>query len=377
MTIQRSKPLTKTPANKPHMCKLFLATGPMKQQTQRALLIEINDAFACTQKDGFGFLSRGKSADQIAYGRYLSPSHFPGFGAKASIPDWLTPPMDECGSLPQTSYCLLAHGRTSTSKVCLENVHPFRNQQLFLAHNGILRWIGQGVGPIAPNGCDSEEFFQWITRNNFNWKAARENWGGSGAVIVSDIEAGITVVAQDDANLTMAKRKSGGWIVSTFASDIETIARKSGLGLLHKPLKVPRKLIFFGPTGEIIGDTDWAGFGSPGYVSQYDRDRVYNADTGRTAAQAFFAQGQSSHAEGTNGNCNPKGFQPDPKRLPVRVNKVSANGCHGPATTEQVLGTTATDAEIQAELEAEQTKALAVLEQESQAPGWPHGTYMD
>jgi len=216
--------------------------------------------YAKTQKHGFGFVAI--APDSVAYGRYKDPDSYVGFDVK-NIPAFLRADGQEDGQLPDTSNILIAHGRTSTNAICPQNVHPFRKDNLFLAHNGQVEWLGKKSDePRSIAGCDSEQLLNWLAAGN-SWEAAHDAWGGWGAVMLADATIGQMCIAVGSGRLYCAKRAYGkGWVFATDDDDLVWICRQSAVKLATRPIKIPTHLIYIGADGGIEADAEWAGFGS-------------------------------------------------------------------------------------------------------------------
>lgn len=250
------------------MCKLFIATGSLSQSQVLAILKATNSTFAKSQPDGFGFVAYGDT-NTVARGRYLSPSAYPGFGFE--VPKFCSSPSSEEGSLPKVTKALVIHGRTSTNRVMTENVHPFKYGSLYLAHNGVLRWTGNGPCPTAPNDCDSEQFLNWFFNNKEDWSKTDDNWSGYGVFgVVNTTTRKLTVAKCGSGNLHWAGSK-GLHLFSTQANDLQHIATKCRLRV-SQPLTVkPKTLIQFDLRKGSLKLSDWVGFGSGTRDAMWDR----------------------------------------------------------------------------------------------------------
>src|SRR6266542_2714430 len=226
------------------MCKLFAITGKTNKDTARRLLFSVNFMYAKTQKHGFGFVAM--APDGYAYGRYKDPENYVGFDVK-NIPAFLRADGFEEGTLPETSNLLIAHGRTSTNAISPANVHPFRNGNLFLAHNGMVDWLGKKTDePESSGGCDSEQLLNWLVAGG-TWEEARTVWGGWGAVMLADVATQQMCIAVHSTRLHCAKRAYGkGWVFATDDDDLVWICRQSGVKLATRPIQIPTHLVYTG-----------------------------------------------------------------------------------------------------------------------------------
>lgn len=246
------------------MCKLFIATGSFNKQQVMAMLAAANKAFAQSQRDGFGFIAYG-SKKSAAYGKYLDPASYVGFGV--DLPSWVPSTRMEAGAIPKVTTALVIHGRTSTNRVMIENVHPFHSRGTFLAHNGVLSWIGKGPTPEAKNGCDTEQFFNWFQQNHDNdsaWAATHEHWSGYGVFGIVDGNNGTLTVAKcGSGNLRWLGNKKNHFF-STDGSDLMRITRaaKFNLGRSSDMSRKTRIVFKLTATGsEVQSVDDWKGFG--------------------------------------------------------------------------------------------------------------------
>lgn len=221
------------------MCKLFIATGRFSRKQVLALLNATNNAFASSQRDGFGFAAYGGGS--VAFGRYLNPRVYPGFGS--DLPPFVTCPRSESGSLPEVTKALVIHGRTSTNRVTVENVHPFKKGSLYLAHNGVLRWTGGGHAPKAAHDCDTEQFLNWFDDSNQRkWVGTASTWSGYGVFgVIDSASKTLTVAKCGSGNLHWAGA-DGVNLFSTSPADLAVIARRSKIRV-GQPIDVNRNTV--------------------------------------------------------------------------------------------------------------------------------------
>jgi predicted glutamine amidotransferase len=238
------------------MCKIFTITGAVSRPQVHNLLALTNKVFAETQHDGFGFLSIGKT---LAFGRYRFPDSFPGFDSH--LPSFLLRDTSETGVISNTSSALLIHGRHSTNERCLENVHPFVLNDMYLVHNGVLDYVGKGNEPKPKNKCDSEAFLMWLQDNAPEF--AFIDWSGYGAIFTYSKSEGLTLIKCSSSRLSVAKRKgNNGYVFSTDSRDLVEICESAGIKLASNPISVPQCIVNFGVDGSIVQHRDWQGFGS-------------------------------------------------------------------------------------------------------------------
>lgn len=243
------------------MCKILAVTGPLKRSAQERVLDATATLFSRSQRDGFGFVSHGKTT--TARGRYLRPEMFAGFGFCRNLPEFLVRDVLEEGIMPEVSQVLLAHGRTSTNRTCVYNVHPFRRKSVYIIHNGILDWVGTKKNrPASEFGCDTEEFLNYLMAGNELYDA-HEDWAGYGAIFILDSKSGkLTLAKCYTSTLYGAQRVKSGWVFSSEAADLLRIARAGNIQLRTRPIPFPQRLVFFGPDGNLAKDDSWQGFAS-------------------------------------------------------------------------------------------------------------------
>lgn len=247
------------------MCKLFIATGSFSKRQVVAMLAATNKAFSSSQRDGFGFVAYGGKG-KLAYGKYLDPSAYAGFDA--NLPKWVHAKHIEVGNLPEVTTALVIHGRTSTNRVMIENAHPFHHEGTFLAHNGVLSWIGKGPAPDAKNGCDTEQFFNWFQANKSGdsaWDATPDHWSGYGVFGIVDSNKGtLTVSKCGSGNLRWVGSK-GNHFFSTDGADLIRITRAASFRYAKTSEMTRRTRILFklNATGSTVKSVDdWKGFGT-------------------------------------------------------------------------------------------------------------------
>lgn len=245
------------------MCKLAIITGPLKQRQVAAALTAANNAFMATEKDGFGFVAA--AGKRVARGRYLFPSQFAGY--LSGLPERFVPFASEENRVPIGVDTLIIHGRTSTNASGLANVHPFRHGNLYLAHNGVIRWTGDKALEPTP-ACDSEQLLHWLAANNQNFDGLDAVFSGFGAVALYDASTGILTVARDGASLFVARRRNNaGWIMATTLEILRSVCKKAKTGIDTNPIVFPKcRMTFKG--GKILTDDDWAGFGNRPWDAQ-------------------------------------------------------------------------------------------------------------
>lgn len=291
------------------MCKLFVLTGELKKKTAVAAIDAVNSSYKFSQRDGFGFVALQGIAKPPVAGWYKDPARFCGFGIHRILPKWLFDPVEsaERGEFSPVQTGLIVHGRSSTNSVSLWNVHPFVDESgnVWLAHNGVLRWNGDKKDePACKDDCDSEQLLNWLTAGG-QWDQAERLWTGYGAVAVGTVHDGQILIAHDGARLHMAKRSNGpGWILATDDDDLVKIARESGIGLATKPVKVPRCIFHFHPDGSIGQHWEWRGFGAintqTGFCRQYDATADWQPTGGNGNGKYSGKKGKTKHGQATS-----------------------------------------------------------------------------
>ena len=274
------------------MCKLFIAAGAFPRKVATRIIEETVDVFGKTQTDGFGYVAYG--GGKIATSRHLNPAGYVAFGEE--MPAFIDGARAEDGEMPEVVTALLIHGRTSTNRVCIENVHPFTAGRLRLAHNGILNWKGAGPEPGAENGCDSESFLNWmLSFKNYDaaWAETEANWSGYGVFGIVDAKRKSLTVAKCGSGKLAWTRGTYGHMFSTDAGDLTSIARMSGLKSA-RPADVRSGTVstfrIAGETASLVRVSEWAGFGS--FVRDTSYYRSYG--TGAQGTGCGFASGAPS-----------------------------------------------------------------------------------
>jgi predicted glutamine amidotransferase len=275
------------------MCKLFIATGSFTQEQTLLMLRVINTRFASTQRDGFGITLYGDSGATVAHGRYLNPSMYSEFGS--DVPWFVDSKQKESGKVPNITTAIIAHGRTSTNKVTIHNCHPFKNDNIMLAHNGVLDWTGsRRRRPKAKHGCDSEQFLTWLSagrRNSTNWIEpwldSSKKWSGYGVFGVLDIDRGELVVAKCRTGSLHWSGIGGVNIFSTVSEDVEAVAGIAHPGISkRRSVKVrPGSVIVYNVKLDIPKMTDhtakWDGFEGMGHDSRIAKSRNWDNHYGK------------------------------------------------------------------------------------------------
>lgn len=209
------------------MCRILAITG-LLTSTRANKAINACNAVLKDQRDGFGFFA-GRPNGRTFGGKYLEPNRFTGF--RSDYPSFLDTIKTEWGSIGQCN-AFVAHGRVSTNKVCLGNVHPFRSGRMLLVHNGILDWLGE-ASTRPPFDCDSEQFSAWLSiqPKQLPPLSTPQLWSGYGAFVTYAQDYGLRILKCRSASLFAARRRgrSKGWLVGTRESDINALASTLGI----------------------------------------------------------------------------------------------------------------------------------------------------
>lgn len=263
------------------MCKLFIATGSFTKDQVLHMLRATNASFAKSQRDGFGFIAYG-SKKSAAYGKYLNPSEYLGFGKE--LPSWVNSNRIEVGTIPKVTTALVIHGRTSTNSVLMHNVHPFHNKGTFLAHNGVLSWKGEGPAPTAKHGCDTEQFFNWMQEQgaagqDVAWGATADHWTGYGVFgIINTTTGHLTVAKCGSGNLKWVGSDNNHFF-STDGADLLRITRAAKFQFSKSADMRPKSRVVFklnAHGSKVQSVTDWKGFGTRVIDDSWRRSMGYN-----------------------------------------------------------------------------------------------------
>lgn len=286
------------------MCKLFIAAGKFSREQTLRMIAEANTVFATTQRDGFGFTAYGPGG--VAYGRYLNPESYCGFGVE--IPPFIQATQIEEGQIPSTVTALVVHGRTSTNKVIIDNCHPFKSRSIHLAHNGVLRWVGDGPGPKAKNGCDTEEFFQWWLHRKAQdkWAGTEKHWSGYGVFgVIDQVGKRLTVAKCGAGQLGWATDDRNNHLFSTLSYDVVQIGKAAGVKVAYKSIPMsPNSIAEFSLSGQraVLADTRrWSGFASSVRDAAWDRSMGV-----RTTRDAYLTKKYGRQTEMWDDNLAPR-----------------------------------------------------------------------
>ena len=265
------------------MCKLLIATGKITRDNAIKLIESAHDSFYSSQRDGFGFVAYGP--DGLASGHYLTPSDY--VGHKMPVPKFVQRNIVETGTIPKIVSALLVHGRTSTNSVQIENVHPFQRRigkrnNVWMVHNGILRWIGEGIAPVARHGCDSEQFLNWIADHGSKqipesvWNECNRNWSGYGVFGILEPEINrLSVVKCGSGHLSwLSNCPSGLHLFSTQSGDVERAGKAIGIkgsGMRVQSKSISTFSLFPQGGSKLASVRSWSGFGDSVRDDLWDR----------------------------------------------------------------------------------------------------------
>lgn len=280
------------------MCRLLMVTKLIDGKTARRVIDETAAKFKDTQRDGFGFAAFNRRGEQVAYGRYYPT--YKGWGTTEGA-------LEE-GSLDGDEIqTLIVHGRTSTNVLGTEYCHPYERNKVYVAHNGILSWRGEGPAPTHPN--DSGAFLEWLEQNDNPvpsvWK---DSWSGYGALAIMIPGHGLQVTKCNSAHLSMVAARKSGYILTTRATDFPTWLVEAGA----RPVVLDSRDLRFDTNGELASVRPFSGFArrvfdAAAYRSLYERnfpatsragvDDEYEEEFDDTVDEEFYDEEADSYEE--------------------------------------------------------------------------------
>lgn len=204
------------------MCKLLIVTATLSRETTLKLLRQTARNFEKTQRDGFGFASFDVNGNPTAWGRYYDT--YKGWGKNRKN----NKNVIEVGDIPEVVQTLIVHGRTSTNVRGVEYCHPYSLKGTYLAHNGILEWVGpEDQEPDHEN--DSGAFLEWLVANQHpETNAWTKNWAGYGAMAIMRPGKGLTVTKCERTRLTLTPAARGGYVFATSPDDVPRYLAQRG-----------------------------------------------------------------------------------------------------------------------------------------------------
>ena len=221
------------------MCKLTGWTSapntPLLKSHANAGLVAAHAVIKRTEKDGFGFAQAGSKGLRS---RYAEPTDFreldgltelfkrAGGAAKAFA---FSSRSHHAGTYAAGSH-MIAHGRTATCAVTLDNVHPFRRRGWTLAHNGVVDWEGPAAGdqpcPHSQVTCDSQHLLIAMAdhKTTAERKEALSHISGYAAFLALSPRGELIAAVDDTARLFAGITSKGRWIFGTTAEIVEAVA---------------------------------------------------------------------------------------------------------------------------------------------------------
>ena len=209
------------------MCKLFAvsSTAKMKRTLLERTIWYINQTYASSQRDGFGFSVQ--CGERRYTERYCEPMSYLGLGKlKETLKEmdpFFSDGYKDTHDTPQwkmgvATGPLIAHGRTSTGSVEIANTHPFTKNGWTLAHNGVCGWRGEARK--LETTCDSEHLLNCYALGN--GVADLKELSGWAAWVAINPE-GRLVAGRDEAtplHFAFSKQLSA-YIIATKKDDLE------------------------------------------------------------------------------------------------------------------------------------------------------------
>jgi hypothetical protein len=183
-----------------------------------------------TERDGFGF------AQARLRGRFLDPADFRSLTA---LPDlrrlagaeglkaFAVADQAEQESTYHNQHATIAHGRTATCGVTLNNVHPFRHKGWTLAHNGVVTWNGDNSHEHKNASCDSQHLLYCLTEHpndEDKQKDALLEISGYAAFMAISPTGRLIVAVDATARLYAGITNKKRWIFGTTPEIVEAIA---------------------------------------------------------------------------------------------------------------------------------------------------------
>lgn len=198
------------------MCRLigFSVEKPLTREQLEKMINTSRDLLK-DQKDGFGYALSGGEIDGITHLRLVTGSLL-GYGYDP-LGEWesVARPTFDSKGLVKPCTAGLFHGRTSTNDVGIKNTHPFVNDELALAHNGIVDYNGPNRKKIGT--CDSEDLFNTFTKGK-GWKELSKYYEGYAALLILRKDGHLTLYRDETPSLCVV-RFNGGFVVSTSSYD--------------------------------------------------------------------------------------------------------------------------------------------------------------
>ena len=216
------------------MCKLMAWTSstnlPLNKPAAARALYAAAEVITSTQKDGFGFAQPGASA---LHARFVHPKDFKGIDELPNIRRLsrdgfaafrVAYEAEQTGRYAKTKP-VIAHGRTATCGIELQNTHPFRHKGWTLAHNGVVSWKGEQTPEHKAATCDSQHLLYCFTDHTSeeDQKAALEKISGYAAFLAGAPDGRLIVAVDDTAQLYGAVTSKGRWVFGTSEHIVESV----------------------------------------------------------------------------------------------------------------------------------------------------------
>ena len=234
------------------MCKIFAIMGFDDPKLIFQLASTAIPELSFNDSDGLGMIGITKDNDVWAE-RFLNNSDV-----------FLeTPPSDvdkyqSFGKFNNELKGLVIHTRRATSKVCIENVHPFYNKDTYLVHNGVVPINGLTLNTST---CDSEGILNSYVElnlahlpNNFRYLYDyMDGWYACIAVYSRGKKQHIDVFKNHISTLKeVFFEGTNGFILCTSQHHAVVAAKKSGLKIKSINDFVEASLVRFNFDGELI-----------------------------------------------------------------------------------------------------------------------------
>ena len=231
------------------MCRLLgFSTEKKVEQKQLEDIIYTCRELLKDQRDGFGYALSGGDVSGIASLRLTSGTMYGyNYEPAGEWRDFVNVPYEKRGEVAPCTAALF-HGRTSTNHIKIQNSHPVVNENLALAHNGIVEYSGKKRRKAGT--CDSEDLFNTFSVGK-GWRELSKYYSGYAAVLI--IKPGGTLVIYRDATPTLYMCKvGGGVVVGTSMMDVTTLAKKFD-GIPSAPWSVLPDVAFTANNGHVTG----------------------------------------------------------------------------------------------------------------------------
>lgn len=202
------------------MCRMigFSVKKPLSRAKIQKVTAKCRDLLE-DQSDGFGYALSGGDIEGITHLR-LTSGNLLGYRT-SSLGEWQKagePEFDIHGVVKPCTAGIY-HGRISTNDLGVDNTHPFVNESLALAHNGIVDYHG----PKRPKKgtCDSEDLFNAFTLGK-GFSEFGKNFEGYAALLLL-YPAGFMTFYRDETPTLYVARFKGGYVVATSIKDATSL----------------------------------------------------------------------------------------------------------------------------------------------------------